>query len=686
MHVWERTFLLDLLLAADGGVVGARVSRWNGTTAEIGEIHARATVLATGGYGQVFAKTSNPAVATGDGLAAALRAGAAAADLEFVQFHPTVLALPTVADDAGRQLLVSEAVRGEGAVLIDADGNRVMAGKHPREDLAPRDVVAATMAARMAELGVDHLYLDARHLGEEKLLRRFPTIVAGCRSAGVDPVTEPIPVAPAAHYACGGVRSDMAGRTSLLGLYVVGEVACTGVHGANRLASNSLLEAMVVARRLARLLSTEPPALRPPAPDTRVPGLVDPARRERAHRVDGARGGRGAPSGAARRAGRPPGQDRGRRGAGAEPARLGDHQPAHHRGGPGRCRPAAGGEPGMPPAQRHRPPAAGMARTGGLDRARGRADPGPDCSAGSDAGCAVPAADPRADAGAQPGGNPMIPLPDGEAERIAVLALAEDLAGGIDVTTRATIGEDVLGTGEIVARADGVVCGLAIARAVFAHVDPTLTVTTHVEDGMRVRRGDVIAEVAGSIRSVLTGERSALNVLCLLSGVSTLTAQWVAAVEGTGAVIRDTRKTFPGLRAAQKYAVRCGGGQNHRMGLSDQALIKDNHVLAAGGVVPALRAVRALAPDIPCEVECTLPEQVEAAGADGAVLVLLDNMTLDATRASVAIARRYGTKTESSGGLRLENAREVAETGVDYLAVGALTHSAPTLDIALDLR
>ncbi len=279
VHVWERTFLIDLLLAEDGGVVGARVSRWNGTTAEIGELRARATVLATGGYGQVFAKTSNPAVATGDGLAAALRARAAAADLEFVQFHPTVLALPTVADDAGRQLLVSEAVRGEGAVLIDADGHRVMAGKHPREDLAPRDVVAATMAARMAELGVDHLYLDARHLGEEKLLRRFPTIVAGCRSAGVDPVTAPIPVAPAAHYACGGVRSDMAGRTSLPGLYVVGEVACTGVHGANRLASNSLLEAMVVARRLARLLSTEPPALRSPAPDTRVPGLVDPARR-----------------------------------------------------------------------------------------------------------------------------------------------------------------------------------------------------------------------------------------------------------------------------------------------------------------------------------------------------------------------------------------------------------------------
>jgi len=289
VHVGERTFLLDLLMSDPGpdgvrAVAGARVSRWTGTghhdaSHEVGEIHARATVLATGGFGQVFAQTSNPWVATGDGLAAALRAGAVGADLEFVQFHPTVLALPAAMDDAGRHLLVSEAVRGEGAVLVDAEGRRVMAGRHPREDLAPRDVVAATMAARMAELGVDHLFLDARHLGGEQLLRRFPTIVAGCRAAGVDPVTQPIPVAPAAHYACGGVRSDMTGRTSLPGLFVVGEVACTGVHGANRLASNSLLEAMVVARRLARHLLAGPPARRPAATDQRPAALVDPDRR-----------------------------------------------------------------------------------------------------------------------------------------------------------------------------------------------------------------------------------------------------------------------------------------------------------------------------------------------------------------------------------------------------------------------
>lgn len=280
----------------------------------------------------------------------------------------------------------------------------------------------------------------------------------------------------------------------------------------------------------------------------------------------------------------------------------------------------------------------------------------------------------------------VIGLPDGEADRLARLALTEDLSLGADVTTVATVAEDATDVGEIVARADGVLCGLDIARAVFAAVDPDLDFRTRVHDGDRVRRGDLIATVSGSTRSILTGERSALNLLCMLSGVATLTARWVEAVAGTGAVVRDTRKTVPGLRAAQKYAVRCGGGQNHRMGLGDQALIKDNHVVAAGGVVPALRAVRALRPDIACEVECTLPEQVEQACADGATLVLLDNMTLEATRESVAIARRFGTRTESSGGLRLDNAAEVASTGVDYLAVGALTHSAPTLDIALDLR
>lgn len=282
---------------------------------------------------------------------------------------------------------------------------------------------------------------------------------------------------------------------------------------------------------------------------------------------------------------------------------------------------------------------------------------------------------------------PLVALDPAEADRLAALALTEDLAGGVDVTTLATVPADHVGTADLVARADGVVAGLAVAAAVFAaRLGGPEAVTLVAADGDRVTAGQVLLTVTGPTRELLTAERSALNLLTHLSGVATLTARWVAAVAGTGASIRDTRKTMPGMRVAEKYAVRCGGGSNHRMGLHDQALIKDNHVVAAGGVTAALTAVRERFPDVFCEVECDTLEQVEEAAREGATLVLLDNMDVATTRAAVEIARRYGTKTESSGGLSLENARAVAETGVDHLAVGALTHSAPALDIGMDLR
>jgi len=217
-----------------------------------GVLHAQAVLLATGGYGQLYASTTNPATATGDGVALALRAGAAAADLEFVQFHPTVLYTgPTT----GRRPLVTEAVRGEGAVLLDRAGRRFLTGVHPLADLAPRDVVAAAITRRMAETATDCVYLDARAL--DGFPARFPTVYAACRAAGIDPVREPIPVTPAAHYACGGVVTDLEGRTRVPGLYAAGEVARTGLHGANRLASNSLLEGLVLGERVARAVAVE---------------------------------------------------------------------------------------------------------------------------------------------------------------------------------------------------------------------------------------------------------------------------------------------------------------------------------------------------------------------------------------------------------------------------------------------
>ncbi|MFE5511872.1 L-aspartate oxidase [Streptomyces sp. NPDC056529] len=245
----EHALVLDLLTDAGGRTAGVTLHvMGEGRHDGVGAVHAPAVVLATGGMGQVFSATTNPAVSTGDGVALALRAGAEVSDLEFVQFHPTVLFLGAGAE--GQQPLVSEAVRGEGAHLVDADGVRFMLGQHELAELAPRDIVAKAITRRMLERGTEHMYLDARHFGAEMWERRFPTILAACRAHGIDPVTEPIPVAPAAHYASGGVRTDLRGRTTVPGLYACGEVACTGVHGANRLASNSLLEGLVFAERI----------------------------------------------------------------------------------------------------------------------------------------------------------------------------------------------------------------------------------------------------------------------------------------------------------------------------------------------------------------------------------------------------------------------------------------------------
>ncbi|GAC1324819.1 MAG: L-aspartate oxidase [Mycobacteriales bacterium] len=280
IEVVEHAFALDLALGAGGQVVGLTLAEGG----RVQVVRARAVLLATGGLGQLFPATTNPAVATGDGVAMALRAGAAVADLEFVQFHPTVLVTKLVTGAVGPapRVLVTEALRGEGAVLLDATGAAVMRGVHPLGDLAPRDVVAKAMTERMAQApgGVgDRLFLDATALGSAVLERRFPTVLAACRAAGVEPVYEPIPVAPAAHYASGGICTDLAGATSVPGLYAVGETACTGVHGANRLASNSLLEGLVFGARVGSALGRTLPARREPAEDVRTPGVVTAAAR-----------------------------------------------------------------------------------------------------------------------------------------------------------------------------------------------------------------------------------------------------------------------------------------------------------------------------------------------------------------------------------------------------------------------
>ncbi|MBB2990574.1 nicotinate-nucleotide pyrophosphorylase (carboxylating) [Mycolicibacterium iranicum] len=276
-----------------------------------------------------------------------------------------------------------------------------------------------------------------------------------------------------------------------------------------------------------------------------------------------------------------------------------------------------------------------------------------------------------------------------EGRAVIARALEEDLRYGPDVTTFATVSADARTTATMASREDGVVAGLDLALLVLDEVLGVdgYRVQSRVDDGTRLGPGGAALVVEGPTRGLLTAERTMLNLVCHLSGIATATAAWVEAVSDTDAKIRDTRKTLPGLRALQKYAVRVGGGVNHRMGLGDAALIKDNHVAAAGSVVAALREVRAAAPDLPCEVEVDSLEQLDDVLAEGVELVLLDNFPVWQTQIAVQrrVSRSPHTQLESSGGLALENAADYAGTGVDYLAVGALTHSVRVLDLGLDL-
>ncbi len=281
-------------------------------------------------------------------------------------------------------------------------------------------------------------------------------------------------------------------------------------------------------------------------------------------------------------------------------------------------------------------------------------------------------------------------VPDAEdLARVIATALAEDLRYGPDVTTSATVSSGAVALAEFTPRRPGVLAGLPAARAVLNEVLGVdgYQVLDQRADGDRLAAGQPALRVRGPVRGLLTAERTALNLLCHLSGIATTTAAWVEAVAGTGAVILDTRKTLPGLRLLQKYAVRCGGGRNHRMGLGDMVLIKDNHVVAAGSVTAALAAARAAAPDVPCEVEVDSLAQLDEALAAGAELVLLDNFTpaecVSAVRRRAAMGS--GTRFEVSGGLSLDGAAAYAASGVEFLSVGALTHSVVALDLGLDL-
>ena len=268
-------------------------------------------------------------------------------------------------------------------------------------------------------------------------------------------------------------------------------------------------------------------------------------------------------------------------------------------------------------------------------------------------------------------------------ERIVHAALAEDIGAG-DVTTDATVPEDAVGRAELIVKERGVVCGLRAAELTVRALDPEIQFEVLASDGdLLAEAPTMVGRVSGSERAILTGERVALNFLGRLSGIATLTRRYVDAIEGTGAAVLDTRKTTPGLRALEKHAVAAGGGRNHRFGLDDAVLVKDNHLRAAGSIEAAVELVRA-ATDLPIEVECDTPAQVREALAAGVDAILLDNMTLERLREAVALVAGRA-RLEASGGVTLDTIRAIAETGVDEISVGALTHSARALDVSLEL-
>ncbi|MEO6142391.1 MAG: carboxylating nicotinate-nucleotide diphosphorylase, partial [Dermatophilaceae bacterium] len=696
IEVLEHALVVDLLQDRDARVCGVTLHViGEGQIDGVGAAWARAVVLATGGIGQVYSATTNPSVATGDGLAAALRAGAVIADLEFVQFHPTVLWLGE--GSRGQQPLISEAVRGEGAILVDGDGVRFMQGVHELADLAPRDVVSRAIVARMAETGADHVYLDARHLGKEFLETRFPSILARCRELGFDPVTELLPVAPAQHYASGGVRTDQVGRTSLDGLYACGEVSCTGVHGANRLASNSLLEGLVFAHRIADDITARLSAgdLTPSEPvvhgsDTTLVASNERTAIQRAMTLG---------TGVVRSADSMTQATKtleaiadAAQGSTADPEAWETSNLLHvgqlltavatlreeTRGGHVRS------------DFTERDDAHWLGNTHGVRRADGSVI----MSFHAVTTGAVPTLHAQGRPLPQSPGHVVNAFPELKAQVVVDGALDEDLGGfpGIDVTTFATVPTTQRSTSHVVARADGALAGIPLISLVFRAVTARLGSTeVDVEllrqDGEEVNKGDVIGILRGSTQAMLVGERTMLNLISRLSGIATHTRQWADALEGTGAMVLDTRKTTPGLRALEKYAVRCGGGTNKRMGLYDVAMIKDNHKLAAGSVSAAFAAVHRDYPVVDIQVEVTSTAEALEAVAAGARFLLCDNMSVGQLRTTVAAVRSSGDKVEieATGGLTLGVARAYGETGVDFLSVGGLTHSSPILDIALDL-
>lgn len=626
----------------------------------------KAVIVATGGLSRIYSRSTNPHTATGDGIALAYQSGATLADLEFIQFHPSALYIP------GKEaFLISEAVRGEGAWLLNTRGERFMTGVHPLAELAPRDIVAYSIFREMQKTGDSCVYLSLKHLNAETILRRFSTISQKLAEYGIDMTQDPIPVAPAAHYMVGGIRSGHDGETNVRGLFVCGEAASTGVMGANRLASNSLLECLVFGKRASEIASQlkgircETKGIRPFTVSPENEKTFLDFKNEMAGLMTNQLG-----------------IIRSQEGMEAALARFEeiyritcDHQNDYN--------------------------ILKIKNLAEICRLIARAALLRKESRGGHIREDYPAENDHyrehilQQQDHEPVFQPVVDKNDStalklnekeleSARKLIILALAEDIGSG-DVTTDNLIPSDVRRAAFMKAKEDGVIAGLEVAEMVFRQLDPSLEWEPLKKDGEKITKGDVIVKFSASFRALLSGERTALNFLQRMSGIATIASRFTEAVKGGKTRILDTRKTLPGFRLLDKYGVRAGGAVNHRFGLYDMVMIKDNHIAVAGGIRQAVENIRArTGTRLTIEVETTSIREVEEALAAKADIIMLDNMDNETMTHAVTIIGN-NARTEASGNITLDRIAGVAATGVDYISAGALTHSVKALDISQEI-
>lgn len=522
------------------------------------------TILATGGIGGLFQNSTNYSHLTGDALAICLNHRIALENPDYIQIHPTTL----YSTKKGRRFLISESVRGEGAKLYDKNGNRFA------DEVLPRDLLTQAIYQQMKKDQTPYVWLDMTVLPKEQIQSHFPHIYQHCLEEGYDCTKEWIPVVPGQHYFMGGIHVDAFSKTTMDQLYAIGETSCNGVHGANRLASNSLLEALVFAQRAIQDLLVRTGKQSQEFDTLAKEALLHLNTKEYADQV--------------------------------------------------------------------------------RDVIRKKKE-----------------------------GRKMNSITMSmNVDSLLLQALREDVTSE-DITTNAIMKEYQSGSVQLICKEQGVLAGLPVFERVFHLVDPKTEVTFFFKDGDAVQKGDLVAEVYGDIRSLLTGERTALNYLQRMSGIATYTRQTVDLLQGTGIRLLDTRKTTPNMRVFEKYAVKVGGGYNHRYNLSDGILLKDNHIAAAGGITKAVALAKEYASFVrKIEVEVENMDMVKEAVKAGADIIMLDNMSVEQMKEAVDYIDGRAL-TECSGNVTKENIQKFALAKVDYISSGALTHSSKILDLSL---